>query len=142
MVGAGLVARVVGAVAISGLDEWRAALRVGLAVMFVFTGLTHFGRLRGDFVQMVPPWLPKPALLVAITGVAEIVGGVGLLVGPTVAAGSLALAVLLVVMAPANVHAARTGMTIGGRPAMPVAWRLLLQAVWIVLLLWVGRWFR
>lgn len=56
------------------------------------------------------------------------------------AAGALAmaLAILLVAMFPANVHAARTGATLGGRPATPLALRLPLQLLWIGLLLWIA----
>jgi len=74
--------------------------------------------LRSDLVQVVPPSLPNPELLVTLTGVTEVAGPLGLLV-PRVApfaAGGLAL--LLVALFPANVHAAQAGLTMGGRPAV------------------------
>ena len=36
------------------------ALRAGLAVMFLVTGVSHFAGLRDDLVAMVPPVLPHP----------------------------------------------------------------------------------
>lgn len=89
-------------------------------------------------VAWVPPALPAPAMLVALTGVLELAGAVGLLVAPYVRAAALALAVLLAVMFPANVHAARANLKIAGRDAMPLNPRLLLQIFWIGCLLWVA----
>ena len=41
---------------------------------------------------------------------------------------------LLIAMFPANVRAARAGLSAGGRRAMPLAVRLPLQLLWIGLL--------
>lgn len=119
---------------------WPGALRFALAVMFAFTAASHFAaRTRGDLVRMVPPQLPKPALLVTLTGVLELMGAIGLLLRPTTKLSALALVALLVALFPANVHAARTRLTIAGRPATPLALRLPLQLVWIGALLWIAR---
>src|SRR5262249_33775799 len=97
-------------------DSWSAALRVALAVMFLFTAISHFHpRTRADLVRMVPPGLPSPALLVAVTGVLELIAAVGLLVPSTTAIAAYGLMLLLVAMFPANVHAARAGLTVVGR---------------------------
>jgi len=37
-------------------------------------------------------------------------------------------------MLPANIHAAREGLIVAGRRAMPLLWRLPLQLFWIVAL--------
>ena len=42
--------------------------------MFLLTGIAHFGSRRAGFVEMVPPRLPRPALLVTVTGVLELAG--------------------------------------------------------------------
>jgi hypothetical protein len=34
---------------------WRDALRVGLAVMFIFTAASHFSSLKYDLAAMIPP---------------------------------------------------------------------------------------
>lgn len=88
---------------------------------------------------MVPPNLPKPALLVTITGVVEFIGAAGLLLPTTAAAAAYGLIALLVAVFPANVHAARVGVVIAGRRAMPLVWRASLQLFWIVALWWVAR---
>ena len=51
---------------------------------------------------------------------------------------TLALAALLTAMFPANVHAARAGLSVGGRRAMPLRFRLPLQLFWIGLLVVVA----
>jgi uncharacterized membrane protein len=72
-----LIARLLGVVW-PALEDWRTAARVGLAIMFVFTGLAHFSSTRDDLVRMVPPQFPHPSALVILIGVAELAGAVGL----------------------------------------------------------------
>lgn len=135
-----LVARVIGVTGVwHQADSWTAALRIALAAMFVFTAVSHFHpRTRPDLIRMVPPGLPAPALLVTATGVFEFVGAIGLLVPQALPAASLGLIALLVVMFPANVHAARAGLIVAGRRASSLTWRLPLQLFWISALWWVG----
>src|SRR5262245_26443772 len=88
------------------LAAWPLPLRGGLAAMFLLTASAHFLSGREDLIRMVPPWLPAPALLVTATGVLEILGAVGLLVPQTARLAAAGLALLMVAMFPANVHAA------------------------------------
>src|SRR5262245_25721520 len=115
MLGGILAARAAGAIGISALESWVVSTRVGLALMFLFTGVAHFTRTRADLVRMVPPALPNPELLVTLTGIAELAGAIGLLVPPLARLSAWALAALLVAMFPANVYASRTQHTIAGR---------------------------
>ncbi|GGM62762.1 hypothetical protein GCM10011608_54970 [Micromonospora sonchi] len=126
------VARLAGLAGITALDGWHPSLRVGLAAMFVLTGLAHFGLgRRQDLIAMVPPRLPRPDLLVTVTGVLEFAGAVGLLVPATARWTGAGLAALMLVMFPANVSAARRGLTLGGRPVTPLGSRALLQVLFI-----------
>jgi uncharacterized membrane protein len=103
-----LAARVVGWLGVDYVDSWPAAIAVGLAVMFVMTGVAHFvPGMRRDMMAIVPPRLPQPALLVTITGVLELLGAVGLLYPPTRVAAAACLFVLMLAMFPANVYASR-----------------------------------
>lgn len=120
-------------------DTWTGALRYALAAMFLFTGVSHFApRTRPDLVRMVPPALPKPALLVTITGVFEIAGAIGLLLPPFVNLAALLLGFLLIAMFPANIYASQQSLTIAGRPAPPLALRFPLQLFWIGALWWIA----
>jgi uncharacterized membrane protein len=103
-----LGARLVGWLGVDYVESWPDAIAVGLAAMFLVTGVAHFvNPLRRDLIAIVPPWLPSPALLVTLTGVLELLGAVGLLYPPTRVAAAACLFALMVVMFPANVYAAR-----------------------------------
>jgi uncharacterized membrane protein len=119
-------------------DSWAGALRIGLAMMFVFTAVSHFHpRTRQDLIRLVPTSLPAPAMLVMATGLLELAGAIGLLVPRARTAAAWGLIALLVAMFPANVQAARQGLTIAARRAMPLVWRLPLQVFWIAALWWI-----
>jgi uncharacterized membrane protein len=136
MLAAMLAARTAGTLGAGFGDDWRSATRIGLAVMFVFTGVAHFNRTRADLIRMVPPQLPRPDLLVTVTGIAELAGAIGLLIPGLRQAAARGLMLLLVAMFPANIHAARTGHSIAGRPHTTMAVRFPLQIFWIGLLWW------
>jgi uncharacterized membrane protein len=52
--------------------------RIILAIFFVIAGCMHF--IAADaYIRIVPPALPAPRLLVIVSGIAEIAGGLGLL---------------------------------------------------------------
>jgi uncharacterized membrane protein len=130
--------RLLGALGVRGL-RWHAALRGGLAAMFVVTGVSHFTGMRADLVAMVPPALPAPGLLVTVTGVLELAGAAALLHRRTAPWAAGALAVLLVAMFPANAYAAIEGLNLDGRPAMALAPRALLQLLFLAALVAVLR---
>ena len=106
--------------------------------MFCFTAVAHFSRMRADLIRMVPPSVPNPALMVTFTGVCEVLGGVGLLVPRTRPVAAIALILFLVAVLPANIHAARTGVTLGGTAVTPLVPRVVLQAFFIAVLWWAG----
>lgn len=103
-----VAARVIGTLGVDHLDSWPEAIAVGLAAMFVMTGVAHFvNPLRRDMIAIVPPALPAPATLVTVTGVLELAGAAGLLYPPTRVAAAVCLLLLMLAMFPANVYAAR-----------------------------------
>jgi uncharacterized membrane protein len=112
-----LAARLVGFFGVDYVDGWPSTIAVGLALMFVVTGVAHFvNPLRRDLIAIVPPRLPAlgiplaphvRASLVTVTGVLELLGAAGLLYPPTRAAAAIALGLLMLAMFPANVYASR-----------------------------------
>lgn len=76
-----------------------------LAVLFVVAGIWHFVKT-GMYVATVPPYLPDPTLLVQISGIAEILGGVGLILPQTRKAAAWGIIALLVAVWPANIQMA------------------------------------
>ena len=110
------VARLVGRLGVDYVGSWPAAIAVGLAAMFLVTGIAHFvNPLRRDLIAIVPPRLPAlgpiaphvRGLLVTVTGVLELLGAVGLLYPPTRVAAAISLGVMMMTMFPANVYASR-----------------------------------
>jgi uncharacterized membrane protein len=109
-------------------------LRTLAGPFFVLAGAMHFVVPR-PYRAIVPRWIPAPQAIVAASGVAEIIGGAGLIVphaGVRRWAGRWLAATLLGVF-PANVemalHWERYPKVPGGRAAL---WaRLPLQAMFI-----------
>ncbi|GAB2924531.1 DoxX family protein [Streptomyces mayteni] len=127
LLGGTAVLRLLGLVGVDALDAWQPAVRGGLALMFLVTGLAHFvPPKRGELVAMVPPRLPRAELLVTVTGVLELIGAAGLLVPAVASAAAVALALLMLAMLPANVSAARRGL-----PVTPLPTRIVLHTVFV-----------
>lgn len=126
------------AVGISPLADWPTAARFALAVMFAFTAVAHFGRQRQSLVRMVPTWMPRPSLVVSVTGGLELLGAIGLLLPIAASLAGLCLSLLLVAMFPANIHAARQQVMVGDKPATPLWFRTLVQIVFVAALLWAA----
>ena len=131
-----LISRAVGMLGVEWLESWKICTRVGFSAMFLFTGVAHFNRMRGDLVRMVPPIFRRPETMVTITGLAELAGAAGLIVNATSKLAAYGLMLLMTLMLPANIYAARTGLTIAGRPATQLAIRVPLQVMWIAMLWW------
>ena len=116
----------------------RFFLRLVLAALFVFTGTVHLVNPR-LFLPIMPPWIPWPMGCIVVSGVLELLGGVGLLI-PNAAIRKLAgigLILLLIAVFPANVYMAAAHIQVHGIPSRPwMAWArlpfqpLLMAAVW------------
>ncbi len=103
-----IAARSIGWLGVAYVNNWIAAIAVGLAAMFLLTGFSHFAPpLRRDLIAIVPPRLPAAGYLVTLTGLLELLGAVGLLVPATRVAAAVCLVVLMLAMFPANVYASR-----------------------------------
>lgn len=84
----------------------HAIAAAGLAVFLVVTGIMHF-LVPGYFRMLVPAWLRRERLLVAVTGAAEAVVGALVLVPCTRPAGGWAAAVLIACYLVSHVDALR-----------------------------------
>jgi uncharacterized membrane protein len=108
------------------------ALRWLLAIVMVAAGANHF-LSPATYVAMMPAVLPWPLALVHASGVAEIAGGLGLLVPRTRRAAAWGLIALFVAVFPANVNMAVNELPLGTTtvPAWALWARLPLQLVFI-----------
>ena len=134
-----LVFRGIGALGVSPLATWRDSACYALAVMFIFTGIAHFNKMKHDLVRMVPAVFPRPLPLVYFTGVLEFMGAAGLLLPRFRSPAGICLIALLIVLFPANVNAAMKGTTLAGKPATPLWLRTPMQLLFIGLLWWSTR---
>ena len=79
--------------------------RLVFAFIFIVAGALHF-ILTATYVRIMPPYLPAHTLLVQISGVCEILGGIGLLVPATRVFAAWGIIALLVAVMPANIQMA------------------------------------
>lgn len=133
-----LLLKLIGAAGVALFNGWTWCLRGGLALMFLFTASAHWGKRRSDLIAMVPRVFSRPDWMVSATGVLETLGAVGLLIPTITPLAAVCLAMLLIALFPANIRAAREGLTIGGRPATALPLRTLLQLVFIAAVLVAG----
>jgi uncharacterized membrane protein len=118
----------------------RLLLRFLAAIFFVGAGINHF--VKPEFYrQIIPPIFPARALLVAVSGVCEIAGGIGLLIPPLRPAAGWGLIALLIAVFPANIYMAVSPQSIPGQnfPHWMLWARLPLQLVMIVWIWFVAR---
>ena len=128
--------RALGELGVPALAAWSTSARYALAVMFLFTSLAHFTKMKHDLVRMVPRIFPRPLLVIYVTGVLEFLGVVGLLLPNFRAPAAFCLMVLLIAMFPANVKAARDHLVLRGKPATALWVRAPMQLLFIGLLWW------
>lgn len=108
------------------------AARLAFGIFFILAGALHL-LMPGFYEKIVPSYLPAPSALVLLSGVAEMVGGVGLLLPRFRRAAGIGLIVLLVAVFPANVEMLRLARARGVSAwAEAALWlRLPLQALLI-----------
>lgn len=117
------------------LADWHMALRAALGAMFLLTASAHWGKRRTELARMVPESIGDAGTWVSVTGFTEIAIAAGLQI-PRIATWAAGIAVIMLCcLFPANVKAAQEHLTISQKPVMPVAPRLILQAIFIVALI-------
>ncbi len=116
----------------------KLALTWLLGVLFVAAGVNHF--VKPDFyVKIMPPYLPWHYELVLISGVFEILGGIGLLIPYLTVPAAWGLIALLVAVFPANLHMALHPEQFPDLPPVVLWARLPLQGVLIAWAYWFTR---
>lgn len=101
-----------------------------LAALFIVAGANHFLNPE-PYLLMMPRAFPAPRLLVEVSGIAEMLGGLGLLLRPVRAAAAWGLIVLLLAVFPANLNVALHGWPGTNLPAWSLWLRLPFQFVFI-----------
>ncbi len=106
------------------------------AVFFIAAGAMHL-IYPEPYLKMMPPFIPWHAAMVIVSGLAEMAGGIGLLIPLVRVAAAWGLVALLIAVFPANIYMAMAHIQITQTPLPPaVLWaRLALQPlmIWWVL---------
>ena len=103
--------------------------RLLAAIFFIAAGIGHF-LIPAFYLAMMPPWLPAHQFLVQVSGVAEIVGGVGLLMPRVRQAAGVGLILLLIAVFPANIEMLQNARA-AGAPELALWIRLPFQVLFI-----------
>jgi uncharacterized membrane protein len=117
----------------------KKVLRPILAAAMTAVGILHFTNPE-PFVKIVPAFLPAPLALVYVSGIAEIAGGIGILIPRVRRAAGIGLIALYVAVFPANINMAVNQVSLGDDP-VPVwaLWaRLPFQILFIAWAYWVA----
>ena len=122
------------------LARFKRPLLYVMGPIYVVAGILHFV-VPDLYAQIIPPFLPAPLALVYLSGVAEIVVGIGVLIPRTRRYAAWATIALLVAIFPANVYMATSMVVVdgigGGDPSPLIRWgRLPLQGVLILWAYW------
>ncbi|EDX86448.1 DoxX subfamily, putative [Synechococcus sp. PCC 7335] len=119
------------------LQKNKDTLRGILAVCMLVAGVLHFAT-PDPFIKIVPGFMPYPAALVYISGVFEIIFGIGLIVPATRSLSGLGLVALFIAVYPANLNMAFNHIKIENIPdswwlhgfRLPFQFVLIAWAAW------------
>lgn len=127
-------------IGINPIKDFKNNARIGTGLTFIFTGVSHF-LLPDTFMKLMPPFIPFPGVMVYISGVFEILGGIGLIISKTKKEASYGLILLLLAVYPANIYTALENIQLGGFMNYPAyQWfRVALQIPLIVWVWWTGK---
>jgi uncharacterized membrane protein len=109
-----------------------------MGVFYVAAGAAHFV-VTQLYMRAMPGYLPAPRALVLVSGVAEIAGGIGVIIPATRRAAAWGLVLLLVAVMPANLWMAQHPENFAEIPQWFFWARLPLQAP---LIWWAWRFTR
>jgi len=93
--------------------------RIGVALVFAFTGLGHFIKTAA-MAQMLPARMPMRVPLIYASGVFEFVAAAAILIPPVSRQTGIMLCVFLLLVLPSNIYAAFQRVDFGGHAAGPV----------------------
>lgn len=111
-----------------------------IGVVFVLAGILHFLK-PGFYLNIMPDYIPRPKAMVYLSGVAEVAGGVGMLLPAVRFEATIGLILLLIAVFPANIDMALKTIRKRGwfrLSSILLISRLLLQFVLMYWVYWAG----
>ncbi len=122
------------------MPEIRPIARWVLTTTFLVAGVLHV-LAPAPFLDITPAWVPFAPVVIALTGLAEIAGAVGLMIPRLRRAAGIGLALYAACVFPANIQHAISDLGLA-EPVLGWAYhgpRLLFQPVIVWWALWVGE---
>jgi uncharacterized membrane protein len=114
----------------------RAALAF-VSLWFFLGGIAHFVFTEAE-MRIVPPYIPWPRGAVLVSGVAELLGALGLLCPPTRRAAAWGLFALTLAVTPAHIYMLQQPGLFPALPYWGLLLRLPLQVALLTLIAWIA----
>ena len=103
-----------------------------MGIIYILAGINHFRNPR-LYVKIIPPYFPNPKLLNNISGIAEIILGIGICIPALTVISAWGIIALLIAIFPANFYMFTDKKAGMGLPKIILLLRLPMQ---IVLIFW------
>lgn len=109
-----------------------------MAVMYIFAGLMHFIKPK-PYLKVMPQFLPAHKTLVLLSGITEVILGVGLLFPETRNLSIVGIVAMLVVFFLVHFNMLRGGKHAAGVPLWILILRIPLQflLIWWAVVYWI-----
>lgn len=116
------------------LQDWKEVPLWFMIQVFFLAGISHFTKMRHEFVKMIPPFVPAKMFWVYFTGVIEIAGAFDLMNPDRRKLVAWALIVFLILVFPANFYAAKNNIHFNKAKPLSVTQRGFVQVLFIAAL--------
>lgn len=117
--------------------RWHAAAKIGVSLLFLLTGITHFVATH-TMARMLPPFVPRRTEIVYLTGAFELAGAAAIWIPRIEQAAGACLVALIIAVLPANLYTALHHLPIAGHQD-GVRYLLARIPFEIFLIVWVYR---
>lgn len=117
------------------MPTFKLITKVIFGLLFVAAGVNHLVKTQ-FYLSIMPPYLPWPYALVIISGVAEVMLGVGLMVPKLSHLAAWGIILLLIAVFPANIYMTAHPELYPSVPTVFLWLRLPLQAVLVLWAYW------
>lgn len=125
------------------MKNWQKKVIIhGMAYFYLAAGFNHF--VSPDFyLPLIPPFFSRPDLINILSGVAEILLGMGILYFPTRKRAAWGIILMLIAFIPSHVYFIQIGSCITDGLCVPsfVGWirLILIHPILIFWAYWVGK---
>ncbi|MFC0524933.1 hypothetical protein ACFFGV_15245 [Pontibacillus salicampi] len=103
--------------------------------MLLTTGMSHFF-MASSFQQMLPDFIPYKSLVVYLTGIIEILLGIGVVFNRFLKVSSYSLIIFFIVVFPVNVNNALNGTLLSGGLESQIPYYLWIRLLFQPLFIW------